>query len=131
MSNPIIGIISPPVRRSSVPSNCKISQENNQIILTDDTSMRPFSEMQNFDAITDNFTNVINEVSTNESMRIISFGSEFSTPNITQIKEWSIQLINQRFQGNPTMSIPISAGLVYDRDVLDLLSLNPKKSDKF
>lgn len=131
MSGKIIGIISPPERHSQVPSNCKITQDGNQITLTDDTSNRPFSESHNFDAVTDNFTDVINEVSNNESMRIISFGSEFSTPTITRIKEWSIQFINQRFQTNQSTSIPISAGLVYDKDVLDLLSLRPGKSEKF
>lgn len=126
-----IGVISPPQRTSPVPSNCKITQDGNVITLTDDATTRPFIESQEFDAVTQNFTDVINEVSTNDSMRIISFGSEFSTPNITQIREWSIQLINQRFQANPSQSIPISAGLVYDNDVLDLLSLRSEKSEKF
>ena len=89
MFGSMVGIISPPEKTSPVPSNCIITQEGNQIILTDDTASRPFVRRQQFTEVTNSFTNIINQIPDQESMRIISFGTEFSTPNITQIKEWS------------------------------------------
>lgn len=131
MKSSIIGIVAPPEKTLPVPSNCKVTQEGNKIVLTDDTASRPFILKHEFSTIMNNFPDVMDKVTSNDNLRIISLGSEYSTPTITQIKEWSIQLLNQRLKGKANSPTQISAGLVYDKDVLDFMSLTNKKTPCF
>ena len=129
----IIGFVSSPTKHSQVPSNCKVSVEGSRVVLSDDTSSRVFVQKQEFNTVieSDNFTPVIDKVNSGGSVRVISFGSEYSTPTIPQIKEWSIQFIHGRYPKNNSTSIPVAAGLVYDKDLLDFLALKSGRSENF
>ena len=125
----IIGLVTKATKPISSKSNCKISKEGQNIVLTDDTPARPFIQKHSFANIATDFNGVIQKIPSQGSMRVISICSEYSTPTVKDIREYSMQMIMQRIPPNSNDPTPISVGLVYDANVFDFVNIEGGRTE--
>ena len=125
----VIAVVSEAPRPPPV-SNCVVTIEGNDVILTDDT-VRPkeFVQRGKFDQVVTSYQYLVDSVPPTGSFRIVTFCTETTVLKTAQISEMATAIATKRFpKPSGGKIIPISLGFLHEDAVDDFLSLTDEQT---